>query len=81
MYIYDAPLEIATRIFELFLVDGAQVIVDLLAGLIEIQYSKIMRLEELELLSYLRKDIITDVFTSFTFKQILRGSPLVKLTE
>jgi hypothetical protein len=68
LYIYDAPLDIATRIFELFLLDGAQVIVDLIAGLIDIQYSKIMRLEELELMTYLRKEIITDVFSSFTFK-------------
>ena len=68
LYIYDAPLDIATRIFELFLLDGAQVIVDLIAGLIDIQYSKIMRLEELELMTYLRKEIITDVFNSFTFK-------------
>ena len=36
LYIYDAPLEIATRIFELFLLDGAQIIVDLIAGLIDI---------------------------------------------
>lgn len=81
LYIYDAPLDIATRIFELFLLDGAQIVVDLIAGLIDIQYSKIMHLEELELMTYLRKDIITDVFSSFTFKQVLKGSPNVKLSE
>ena len=36
LYIYDAPLEIATKIFEMFLVDGAQLIADLLVNLIEI---------------------------------------------
>lgn len=81
LYIYDAPLEIATRIFELFLIEGAQIIVDIIVSLIDIQYSKIMHLEELELMHYLRKDIISDVFSSFTFKQILKNSPIVKLSE
>jgi hypothetical protein len=38
MYIYDAPIDIATRIFELFLLDGAQIIVDLIASLLEVKY-------------------------------------------
>lgn len=58
LFIYDAPPEIAVRIFELFLVDGAQVIVDLSASLIECQYGEMMRLDELDLMHYLRKDCI-----------------------
>jgi Rab-GTPase-TBC domain len=38
LFIYDAPLPIATRIFEMFLVEGEQVILDFIAGLIETQY-------------------------------------------
>ena len=46
MYIYDAPMPLATRIFDIFLLDGAQVIVDLIVKLLETQYDKIMSLEE-----------------------------------
>ena len=62
MYIYDAPLPIATRIFELFLVEGEQVILDLIAGLIETQYSSIITMEETDLMEYFRKDILIDAF-------------------
>jgi hypothetical protein len=34
LYIYDAPFSVATRIFELFLVAGPQVIVELTMGFI-----------------------------------------------
>ncbi len=36
LYIYDAPFSIATRIFELFLLEGAQIIVDITVSLIEV---------------------------------------------
>jgi len=62
LYIYDAPLPIATRIFELFLVEGEQVILDLIAGLIETQYSSIITMEETDLMEYFRKDILIDAF-------------------
>jgi hypothetical protein len=35
LYSYDTPIDISTRVFELFLIDGAQVIVDFSASLIE----------------------------------------------
>jgi hypothetical protein len=62
LYIYDSPLPIATRIFELFLVEGEQVILDLIAGLIETQYSSIITMEETDLMEYFRKDILIDAF-------------------
>lgn len=58
LYIYDARLDIATHLFEIFLVEGHQVIVDLCASLIEAQYKDIMRYDDLQLMNFLRKDMI-----------------------
>lgn len=35
LFIYDAPFDLATRIFELFLLEGPQVIVDIAAAMID----------------------------------------------
>lgn len=79
LYSYDAPVEIATRVFELFLIDGAQVIVDLAASLIEANYENMMRLEELDLMHYMRKDIVINGFKKHSLKELLQRSPLVEL--
>lgn len=78
MYIYDAPLPIATGIFELFLVEGEQVILDLIASLLETQYSEIIAMEETELMEYLRKDIVRDSFNKRDFAYLMKGFPRVK---
>jgi hypothetical protein len=40
-----------------------------------------MAMDELELMSYLRKDIITDGFAKCSLQQILKNSPVVSLTN
>lgn len=67
LFIYDAPLPIATRIFEMFLVEGEQVILDFIAGLIEMQYAKIIMMEETELMEFFRRDILIETFKSKSF--------------
>lgn len=67
LFIYDAPLPIATRIFEMFLVEGEQVILDLIAGLIETQYSEIITMEETELMEFFRRDILIETFKGKSF--------------
>ncbi len=67
LFIYDALLPIATRIFEMFLVEGEQVILDLIAGLIETQYLEIIAMEETELMEFLRRDILIETFKSKSF--------------
>jgi len=48
------------------------VIVDLSASLIEAQYNEMMQLEELDLMHYLRSDIIKNGFTKHSLKYLLR---------
>lgn len=48
--------------------------------MIEIKTDKILQLEELELMNYLRKDMITETLKEFSLTQILPKRPKVKLT-
>ena len=66
LFIYDCAFEEATRIFELFLIDGEQILVDLLVTIIEIKTDQILKLEELDLMNYLRRDMITETLKEFT---------------
>ena len=66
--------------FEMFLLDGEQVIVDLLVTFIEKQTNRIMQLTDFELMNYLRKEMITDTLNEYSFQQILPTEPTVKLT-
>jgi|688.fasta_scaffold586397_1 hypothetical protein len=53
--------------FEMFLLDGEQVIVDLLVTFIEKQTENIMKLSDFELMNYLRKEMIADTLKNCTF--------------
>ena len=57
LFIYGNNFNAATKVFELFLLDGEQVLVDMLAGMIIHKRHTIMALEELELMNYLQKDM------------------------
>jgi hypothetical protein len=80
MFIYDASQEISDRIFELFLLDGEQVIVDLLAVMLELKAHKLMQLDELVLMNYMRRELITEVFNENSIGDLLSRSPLVELS-
>ena len=49
----------------MFLLDGEQVILDLLVTFIEIKTETILKLYELELINYLRKDMVTETLREF----------------
>jgi hypothetical protein len=68
------------RILDLFLLEGAQVIVDLCIAMLQKQYPILVLMEELELMDYLKRDIIIDVFQKWDFKDLLGESPIVKLS-
>ena len=57
LFIYGNDFNAAAKVFELFLLDGEQVLVDMLAGMIQHKRHTILQLEELELMSYLQKDM------------------------
>ena len=59
------------RIFDLFLLEGEQAIVDLLIGTIELKTEKILTLKEIHLMNYLRKDLIKECFAENTITGLL----------
>lgn len=81
LFIYDCEFEEATRIFEMFLLDGEQVILDLLVTFIEIKTDKILKLYDLELINYLRTDMVTETLKELKLNQIIPKKPKVKLTQ
>lgn len=58
LFIYDNDFNSAVKIFELFLLDGEKVLIDLLAGMIVHKKQKILQLDDLELMNFLRKDMV-----------------------
>ena len=54
IFIYDSPEEVATQIFDVFLLDGETVIFTLLLKMIEHKESKILSLTDHDLLQYIR---------------------------
>jgi hypothetical protein len=81
LFIYDLEFEEATRIFELYLLDGEQVIVDLLATFVELRASHILTLYELDLMNYLRKGMVDDTLKQHKLVNILPRRPKVQLIK
>lgn len=52
---------------------------DLAASLIEASYHEMMRLEELDLMHYMRTDIVINGFKKHSLRELLGKSPQVEL--
>lgn len=60
------------RIFELFLLDGEQILVDLIAGMIIHKKQEVLELNDLELMNYLRKDMVQECLSTMSVQEILQ---------
>ena len=49
LFVYMTPLDVATKLFELFLIDGELILIKLLLKMIEVKQRKILLLEDTEL--------------------------------
>ena len=72
LFIYDNDFNAAVKVFELFLVDGEKVLVELLAGMIMHKKATILQLSDLELMTYLRKDMVQECLSQMSIREILR---------
>ena len=72
MFIYDNDFISAVKIFELFLLDGEQVLVDLIAGMVMHKRHTILELNDLELMNYLRKDMVQACLSEMNLMEILK---------
>ena len=85
LFIYDHDIEAAVKVFELFLLDGEKVLVDLMAGMIAHRKEESMTFDDLELMNYLRRDMVKDCLSKMTIMELLKhpttGKPInVNLT-
>ena len=70
-FIYDLPFDVAKVIFELFLLEGEQAIVDILVGTITLKAEKILELADIELMNYLRKKLVQECFVEYSLAELI----------
>ena len=54
---------------------------DLLATMVQIKKKKILQLDEIELMDYLRKDMAAECFAEYPMEKLLGKRPLVPLVN
>ena len=60
LYVYLTPIEIATRLFELFILDGEMALVRILLRMIELKQKKILAKEDVALQKYMLTEMIIE---------------------
>ena len=81
LFVYNASQNVSTSIFEMFLVFGSQVILDVIAFMVSCTESKMLKLEELELLNFTRDQMMNEVLSQYSINYILSKSPIVYINE
>jgi hypothetical protein len=71
LFIYQIPLEIATRIFEFFILDGEMALLKVLFKMLDHKRDKMLELTESELQNYLRTNLIVECVQELTIDQLL----------
>ncbi len=66
---------------DLFMLEGEQVLVDILANMVQIKKKKILQLDELELMNYLRKDMAVECFAEYPMSKFIGLKPMVHLHQ
>ena len=62
------------------MLEGEQILVDLLASMVLLKKKKILLLDEIELMDYLRKDMAAECFAEYPMDKLLSKRPMVPLT-
>jgi hypothetical protein len=71
LYVCKTPLEIATRIFEVFLLEGDSALIKALLRVIELRKRKILRLEDGDLHKYMKEDIIVECIKKYSISALI----------
>ena len=71
LYVYKCPLEIATRIFEIFILEGEQALIKALLRVIELRKRKILRLQDEVLQKYMLEDIIVECIGKYSISSLI----------
>ena len=60
LYVYLTPIEIATRLFELFILDGEMALVRILLRMVELKQKNILEKQDVELQKYILSDMLVE---------------------
>lgn len=71
LYVYLTPIEIATRLFELFILDGEMALVRILLRMIELKQKKILAKEDVALQKYILSEIIVECTEQYSIGALL----------
>ena len=71
LYVYKTPIEIATRLFEIFILDGETALIKILLRVIELRKRKILRLDDMDLHKYMKEEIIEECIKKYTISALI----------
>ena len=75
LYIYQIEHQYAMRIFESFLLDGEDTLLRVLFQMLRLKGEKICELKEMELIQYLRTDLINECISQYGIRSLLEEQP------
>lgn len=72
LFVYDVPHYVATRIFELFMLEGEEVIIRILFRMIKLKQSKLLKMQDVDCLRYMRKGMIMECIKEVPLSKLLK---------
>jgi hypothetical protein len=70
IFLYDTPISIGLRIFDVFLLEGEKVLFELIYKMIGLKKNKILELTSQDLFVYLRKRMIKECFEEYNLSTL-----------
>ena len=71
LFVYLRPIEIATRLFEVFILDGDMALISLLMRMIELKAGDLLDKEDTELQRYVLSGMITECVEEYSISYLL----------
>ena len=71
LYVYLTPIEIATRLFEIFLLDGENALIRMLLKMIALKQKSILSKQDMELQRYLLSGMVIECVQNYSLTYLL----------
>lgn len=71
LFVYMTPFDVATKLFELFLVDGELVLIRVILKMIELRQKMILGLQDTELQRYMLSGMVAECTHSYSLARLI----------
>ena len=71
LFVYMTPLDVASKLFELFLIDGEHVLIRLILRMIELKQRKILAMADVDLQAYMLCGMVSECTKAYTLDTLL----------